>query len=112
MVTLLTEQEQNGQLPATTLNDGIVSSAFAPGGKLLASIDDNGYLRLWNMATGAPVTRPQPAWDIARFGGMGRRSSWMLAFSADGALLASTHPTGHAVHLRCSPQPRRHATCQ
>jgi WD40 repeat protein len=59
-----------------------------PGGKLLATADANGTVRLWNPATGQPIGKPLPA-DTGPHGGVSG-----VAFSPDGKLLASAADDG------------------
>jgi hypothetical protein len=88
LVTLVTEQEHDGELPASgvddpqdDMNDPDVSNvAFSPDGRLLASVDSYDYFRIWNTATDTLVTTP---WPSSLTLGPGN-----LAFSPDDKLLA------------------------
>ena len=89
MATLLTEQQQNGDLPADSSATDTYGVAFSPDGKLLATAADDGYVRLWNPVTGSPVGKPLPA-DIGSTGG-----GCPVAFSPDGELLATAGDDGY-----------------
>jgi WD40 repeat protein len=68
---------------------GVNGVAFSPGGKLLASADSDGTVRLWDPRTGQPVGAPIQA--------SGRLSSVNgVAFSPDGKLLATAGSDGTA----------------
>ena len=111
MGTLLAEQQQDGMLPATSMSKLVYKVAFSPNGRLLASADSDGTIRLWNPATGQAVGAPITAAiggpngntnAVLAFGGV-----YEVAFSPDGKLLASADAdgrvrlwnpaTGHAV---------------
>ena len=84
MTTLLVEQQQNGEIPVNSSE-----MAFSPDGKLLASADSDGYVRLWNPAISKPEASRSPA---AR----GHDASVAgVAFTHDGKLLASAGSDGY-----------------
>ena len=86
MTTLLNEQQENGDLPATPSAAGVAAVAFSPNGKFLASADGDGYVRLWDTATDKPAGQPLP---VAPQPPGTRVGLGALAFSPDGKLLAS-----------------------
>ena len=83
LASLLTEQQQRGIIPGDSAGFGAIQVAFSPDGKLLAAAYGDGYVRLWNPATGQASGAPIPA-DTGTGGGV-----FGLAFSPDGRLLAT-----------------------
>ena len=86
MTTLLAEQQQNGILPADP--SGVSDVAFSPNGKLLASADADGTVRLWNPVTGQAVGAP------FQTGSGPQGGVTAVAFSPNGKLLASADTKG------------------
>ena len=83
LASLLTEQQQRGIIPGDSADFGAIQVAFSPDGKLLAAAYGDGYVRLWNPATGQASGAPIPA-DTGAGGGV-----FGVAFSPDGTLLAT-----------------------
>ena len=104
LASLLTEQQQDGILPGNPA-DAAERGGVQPGQQAAGRAYGDGYVRLWNPATGQAVGAPLPA-DTGRRGG-----AFGVAFSPDGKLLATAerprHRTavepGHRAGRRRSP---------
>src|SRR5262249_45237625 len=72
-------------LDAARQDGGALCVAFAPDSKLLASGDNRGGIKLWDLRTGT---------ELRRLAGHGKESIHGLAFSPDGTTLASTAGDG------------------
>ena len=79
------------------LGGAVIGVAFSPDGKLLATADGDGTVRLWNPATRQPVGAPLPA--ATGPGG----SVFDVAFSPDSKLLASVYSDGTVRLWEVSP---------
>jgi WD domain, G-beta repeat len=89
MTALLIEQQQGGYMVGDSSNPDMTWAAFNPNSKLLAIAEADGYVRLWNLATGQAAGAPFPA-DIGKAGGV-----LGVTFSPDGKLLASVGADGY-----------------
>jgi len=89
MASLLMEQQQDGILPGDPSNGGVSAVAFSPDGKLLATADGDGNVRLWNPVTGQAFGSALPV-DTGPGG-----SVVGVAFSPDGKLLATADAAGY-----------------
>ena len=90
MTTLLSEQRKSGTMYAEPV--AVNGVAFSPDGKLLASADNDGTVRLWNPATGQAVGVPIRATSAPA--GNFKGGVEEVAFSPNGKLLASASADG------------------
>jgi WD40 repeat protein len=87
LTTLLAQQQQEGSI--LVHYGGVYCLAFSPDGRLLATADSSGWVRLWNPATGQAVGSPMAAATGKNDGVQG------LAFSPDGKVLATADAGSH-----------------
>ena len=88
---LLMDQQQGGILPGNPANGGVLGVAFSPDGKLLATGYGDGYVRLWDPATGQAIGAPL----LADTSPQGQGGVGAVAFSPDGKLLATAGGDGY-----------------
>ena len=90
MTRLLAEQQSSGILPTVPIYDSgaVQGLAISPGGKVLASADHDGTVRLWNPATGQLLRTMRIS---SNQGPVGVDD---VAFSPTGAILASATDDG------------------
>jgi WD40 repeat protein len=81
---LLNTENTSLSAPITAGTGSVHSVAFGPGGRMLASVDADGAIRLWDIANPA---RPRPLGPPILTGGSSALNS--VAFSPDGRTLAS-----------------------
>lgn len=86
MAGLVAAQQQGSLLPAAPTADtgSVMAIAFSPDGRLLATGDDDGTVRLWATATSAPVRTMHVRGAPSGGSGVGG-----VAFSPDGKTLAT-----------------------
>ncbi len=85
---LVETRREVSPVPNVPFKPDVTGVAFGPSGKLLASADADGTVRLWNPATGQPIGTPLAA-------GTGTGGSVNgVAFSSNGKLLASADADG------------------
>jgi WD40 repeat protein len=96
MTTLLTEQQRDSMLIGSSGQVNAVT--FSPDGKLVADAGLDGFIRVWNTRTGAPVGKPMPctsapAPSFAPNNPLGANAT-SVVFSPSGRMLASAASDG------------------
>ncbi len=81
---------------ATLKQTKALSTAFAPDGKTLAALEQDGHVQLWDVSQHAPVDRGVIAVRDTKFAAprFGLRKYAMVAFAPDGKTLAASQPDG------------------